>query len=124
MGSAANRCNYPSHKHLGPQFLFFCACFGAALWYNTRMKKPNVKLFREDYDQSRTYFAQDWAIGSRNPFLQQSIYWDWFEEKDCKECRALLIEGFGPSHSGSARCQSGSLASGGHRAHCTCDTCF
>lgn len=31
---------------------------------------------------------------------------------------------FAPSHDGSSRCQSGSLASGGRHAHCTCDTCF
>lgn len=29
-----------------------------------------------------------------------------------------------PSHRGSRRCKSGSLASGGTHAHCTCDTCF
>jgi hypothetical protein len=29
-----------------------------------------------------------------------------------------------PNHDGSRYCQSGSLASGGHRSHCTCDTCF
>lgn len=28
------------------------------------------------------------------------------------------------SHRGSPNCRSGSLASGGYRAHCTCDTCF
>jgi hypothetical protein len=32
--------------------------------------------------------------------------------------------GFGPSHDGSPYCKSGSIASGGTRAHCTCDTCF
>ena len=39
--------------------------------------------------------------------------------KHCDGCR----EG-GPSHYGSARCESGSLASGGTRAHCSCDRCF
>lgn len=32
--------------------------------------------------------------------------------------------GFRPSHDGSPRCESGSLASGGTHAHCTCDACF
>lgn len=27
-------------------------------------------------------------------------------------------------HEGSPYCKSGSFASGGHRTHCTCDTCF
>lgn len=30
----------------------------------------------------------------------------------------------GPSREGSSRCQSFSIASGGHREYCTCDTCF
>ena len=31
---------------------------------------------------------------------------------------------FGPSKNGSARCESGSIASGGNKAHCSCDICF
>jgi hypothetical protein len=31
---------------------------------------------------------------------------------------------FGPRREGSPRCQSGSIASGGQREYCTCDTCF
>lgn len=33
-------------------------------------------------------------------------------------------EGTPVSHNGSRMCQSGSIASGGNRAHCTCDRCF
>lgn len=40
------------------------------------------------------------------------------------DCQTCTIEGFRPSHWGSIRCESGSLASGGKNAHCTCDTCF
>lgn len=29
-----------------------------------------------------------------------------------------------PSHRGSSRCESGSIASGGNKTHCTCDICF
>jgi len=29
-----------------------------------------------------------------------------------------------PSHEGSSACESGSIASGGTRAHCTCDRCW
>lgn len=31
---------------------------------------------------------------------------------------------FGPSRNGSRNCRSGSIASGGKSAYCTCDTCF
>lgn len=43
----------------------------------------------------------------------------------CSTCLQIEIEGgFGPSHEGSKHCESGSIASGGDRAHCTCDVCF
>jgi hypothetical protein len=29
-----------------------------------------------------------------------------------------------PSHCGSKRCESGSIASGGTHSHCSCGTCF
>jgi hypothetical protein len=31
---------------------------------------------------------------------------------------------FGPTRNGSSLCESGSIASGGHRTYCTCDVCF
>lgn len=40
------------------------------------------------------------------------------------ECPGCLETGMRPSHNGSRSCESGSLASGGKNAHCTCDTCF
>lgn len=40
----------------------------------------------------------------------------------CPTC--ALPDSFKPSHYGSKRCESGSLASGGTHAHCSCDTCF
>ena len=89
------------------------------------MKKTREKLFRKAFDQSQNYFAQGWDIATRNPFLKKSIYWDWFEEKDCKQCRAGLIDSFGPSHNGSSMCRMRtSIASGGNRSHCTCRACF
>ncbi len=43
----------------------------------------------------------------------------------CAVCLSIRDEGgFGPSHAGSSSCQSGSIASGGDRAHCSCDVCF
>ncbi len=44
-------------------------------------------------------------------------------EAACPVC-SQIGAGFGPSHDGSPLCRCGSLASGGHRAHCSCDTCF
>jgi hypothetical protein len=43
-----------------------------------------------------------------------------FASKYCPLCNI----GFGPGHNGSSSCESGSIASGGNKAHCTCDTCF
>jgi hypothetical protein len=40
------------------------------------------------------------------------------------ECAGCRHTGMNPSHRGSKRCQSGSVASGGTRTHCSCDTCF
>lgn len=47
-------------------------------------------------------------------------------KKDCITCKQIKEDyrGFGPSHNGSINCSSGSIASGGRRAHCACDTCF
>jgi len=45
-------------------------------------------------------------------------------EKSKAECPTCKRGGPGPSHEGSPHCRSGSLASGGHRAHCSCDTCY
>lgn len=43
-----------------------------------------------------------------------------YDPENCKECSwGKLV-----SHNGSPRCRSGSIASGGTRAHCTCDTCY
>ena len=43
------------------------------------------------------------------------------EKAGCTQCQQT---GMQPSHFGSERCESGSLASGGETAHCSCDTCF
>lgn len=33
-------------------------------------------------------------------------------------------QAFNPSREGSMHCQSGSIASGGNKTYCTCDSCF
>ncbi len=44
---------------------------------------------------------------------------------DCPSCvNYAASDGYGPSHEGSIRCESKSIASGGSRAHCSCDTCW
>ena len=49
----------------------------------------------------------------------------WQAKKVCKTCAEVSLSGIKPSHNGSPNCQSGSIASGGTRAHCTCnDGCF
>lgn len=46
-------------------------------------------------------------------------------EQNCQTCKEIRHNhNFGPTHFGSRRCESGSLASGGNIAHCTCDVCF
>ncbi|MCK5609410.1 hypothetical protein KAR91_46485 [Candidatus Pacearchaeota archaeon] len=39
-------------------------------------------------------------------------------------CPGCQREGMYPSHNGSVMCESGSIASGGTKSHCTCDMCF
>lgn len=46
--------------------------------------------------------------------LREELKWH------CTSCAKSEIV----SHEGSPLCESGSLASGGHRSHCTCDVCF
>jgi hypothetical protein len=41
--------------------------------------------------------------------------------KDCPRC---VKSNGGPDFAGSPRCKSFSIASGGHRDHCSCDTCY
>lgn len=50
----------------------------------------------------------------------------WRHPTACSMCEIIRTRhgGFGPSHDGSKRCESGSIASGGDNAHCTCDVCF
>jgi hypothetical protein len=57
---------------------------------------------------------------------QRTTYWGKYTEisveRECRTCQ--MPEQIKPSHDGSPRCESGSIASGGKNAHCTCDVCF
>lgn len=47
------------------------------------------------------------------------------EDEPWRKCQGCEPPGsFAPSHNGSRMCESGSIASGGDREHCTCDRCF
>jgi hypothetical protein len=46
------------------------------------------------------------------------------ETDGCFTCANILPGSLAPTHNGSKRCQSGSIASGGDNAHCSCDICF
>lgn len=76
------------------------------------------------FDETRTPNKDRWNM-TTNPFVAGTTYHDWWEEDECRDCRSNLIHGFGPSHNGSSYCRMRtSLASGGHRSHCTCRACF
>jgi len=68
-------------------------------------------------EQTSTAYRQAHAEGARGA---RRVAADTLKES----CRVCAVDGYGPSHDGSTGCWSGSLASGGSRAHCTCDTCF
>jgi hypothetical protein len=42
----------------------------------------------------------------------------------CKVEGCTYSSQYGPTHDGSSYCKSGSIASGGTRAHCSCDYCY
>lgn len=44
-------------------------------------------------------------------------------DSECPTCAGRL-SGYGPGHAGSPTCESGAIAAGGTRAHCSCDVCF
>jgi hypothetical protein len=51
-------------------------------------------------------------------------YWNDPKYQDCVTCERRGRGAMEPDHDGSSRCESGSIASGGTNAHCTCDVCF
>lgn len=44
--------------------------------------------------------------------------------RGCPTCLRFPPGSFAPSHDGSRHCESGSIASGGKIAHCSCELCF
>jgi hypothetical protein len=99
--------------------------FESGLWdIQDRSEEAAIRLVREvgKYDMRKIRTAQVRVDGITHRFDRSEL-----EEADKSEakCRTCLSPDFiKPSHNGSARCQSGSIASGGKNAHCTCDVCF
>jgi len=44
--------------------------------------------------------------------------------KDKEQCSLCEDDSYLPTHNGSKMCESGSIASGGNKSHCTCSMCF
>jgi hypothetical protein len=72
----------------------------------TEDREP-IQLTREVCEQAITHRVDRTPYGS---------------DPNCQRCK--VAGGAGPSHNGSAGCRSGSIAAGGNRAHCSCDTCY
>jgi hypothetical protein len=85
-----------------------------------------IKLVREvgKYDLKRKIrSAQVRVDGITHRFDRSEL--EEAEESQVVACRTCQMPDLiKPSHEGSPRCQSGSIASGGKNAHCTCDVCF
>ena len=45
-------------------------------------------------------------------------------KSSCASCESQRGGQMGPTHRGSSFCESGSIAGGGNKSHCTCDVCF
>jgi hypothetical protein len=71
-------------------------------------------------------FAPDGAEVFSGDWLDANEWASAHKEDDFPPCPTCcsIGGGFGPSHDGSRFCQSGSIASGGTRSHCTCGSCF
>jgi hypothetical protein len=81
-------------------------------------------LYVQRYAQQRMHDDRqpDWQRGAwHDVSLRLGEEIDRLRMLECAECRQ---EGMKPSHRGSSHCESGSIASGGIKAHCTCDVCF
>jgi len=67
--------------------------------------------------------------GCRDPECPTDMPWPTAQSpyrEGCPTCEEIRTKykGFGPRHDGSPHCESGSIASGGQNAHCSCDFCF
>lgn len=92
-----------------------------------------------EVDEDFSNLIAAWGFGRdqirSDPFLFAPFLFDFrvmrvgkayeFARWTCGSCKSRLNDrGMEPSHAGTERCESGSLASGGNRTHCSCDVCF
>lgn len=70
-----------------------------------------------DHLMARWFLPTDARIMREGDPIPWAVY-------SCSGCAPFIAGGLAPSHRGSRNCESGSLASGGTIAHCTCDVCF
>ena len=72
-------------------------------------------------DEAVYFLSKPWKWNAEWEELQLAILLaGWVTCETCKQYKGQMC----PPHFGSARCESGSLASGGKNSHCTCSTCF
>jgi len=65
----------------------------------------------QDAERRREHTAQ---------FVMEACGRDSVRWGGCQRC----LDVNGPRHEGSSRCESGAIAAGGNKAHCTCDVCY
>ena len=88
-------------------------------WANAAIRFPTAKEAWEhgDHKMSVWFVPTDMRVMREGDPVPWAVY-------SCSGCAPHMAGGLAPSHRGSSRCESGSLASGGTTAHCSCDTCF
>ena len=65
-----------------------------------------------------------WAYGGYDPDYMFDAEKKLLAKEKYDNCTTCQNKGLRPSHNGSKACKSGSIASGGTKEHCSCDTCF
>ena len=94
-----------------------------------------MKIHEADAQQAKSMGLKSLTQVSNLTGVSLNTLTNWHRDKPllfdvvllgCVELDSCLLcaRGFGPSHSGSSRCESGSIASGGDNSHCSCDVCF
>lgn len=88
-------------------------------WANASIRFPSAKAAWDhgDHKMMAWWVPTDMRVMREGDDIPYAVY-------SCSGCAPYMAGGLAPSHRGSKGCESGSLASGGARAHCTCEACF
>jgi len=94
-------------------------------FYAGKIHRPNALRIAAEYDKD-VKIAQRLGKSESQVFHYQRIADGWREQAVTPR---LTVQPYTPpqpepSRKGSRHCRSGSIASGGTREYCTCDTCF